>query len=147
MRVPERAPQGAPLLPSLFVEYCQRSSNASTGKRHRNAVRVVSGGAACVDSQGWWQQWCWLRHVEDAPLDSRARSWVPHSGRSGEAVPVRDAGGAGSADEHRHDKGGCAWGVARCASFSLSALPWGVLRRWLAAAAGLCFRMASERRP
>ena len=60
-----------------------------------------------MDSQGGWQHWCrWLRHVEDAALDARAGGWVPHSGRSSEAVTVRHAGGAGPADEHRHNREG-----------------------------------------
>ena len=101
-------------------------------KRDRHAARVGSGGAARVRSQGGRQQ-CdtrWLRHVEDAPLDSRARSWVPHSGRSGEAVPVRDAGGAGSADEHRHDREGVlgVWlGVLPSPGTSLAAVLGGLV--------------------
>ena len=75
-------------------------------KRDRHAARVGSGGAARVRSQGGRQQ-CdtrWLRHVEDAPLDARARLRVPHSGGADEAVPMRHAGGAGPADEHRHGR-------------------------------------------
>ena len=105
VRVPVRAPEGAPLLPALLVAEGERSSKASSGQWGGDAVRVSGGGggAACVDSQrGRQHRWWCLRHVEDAPLDTRAGRWVPHSGRSGERYAHGERSAAGPADQHGH---------------------------------------------